>query len=230
MAAPLYFNFASFVRDRAEAPIFVSYRSAHAAKVALDHLGVANEELWVNRPVGYNLNLPNVDDYCTGLGLERPFTFVDNGYSGTIPYLLRHKSRFNRLQQIFMVADKRKEDIFNDNNIEFLANTGPLCKRALVDNIESMPRKHESYGTEVLKRDASGGIVVTPSLRLPEEVQIHDAFFAGMKDGFSFCDANPKKFKKYLSTFSGTTLRLSFTQKRIEKAEDACAKIMDIYS
>lgn len=197
--APLYYNFAKHIEKHAEHPIHVSYRSAHPAKLALDHIGVKSKELWINRAVAKNLNDETIQEYCEQQGLNKKFTFIDNGYSGTIPNLLEG-SQYNKLQTILLThGDNTFSDYFA------YLSTSEDTKHEIhspyafsEDLIENLPREYESFKPHDFERNKKGTVIVNAKKKGKFECNVFKTFFKGMSDGFAFCSADEKKFLKYL--------------------------------
>ena len=207
--APLYFNFAHFVKKHARHPIFVSYRSGHPIKHALDHIGVPSNELWINTSItkAKHLITEKVREYCDSLGLRNPYTFVDNGYEGIIPSRLKDTGRYGQIQPIFLTGYKRIAPRVKGTkimvsqpweSIRLKHGISNSVFNPITDNIEEIPKQYSDYYVDNLERNSQGKLVMKPIKESDFDIEIFNAFFAGMKDGYSFCDTNSKKFKKYL--------------------------------
>jgi hypothetical protein len=201
--APLYYNFAKFIKARAEAPIKASYRSAYPIKHALDFQNVPNEKLFINRSAAWNMSEGNrISDYCRQQNLASPYTFVDHGYRGTVPNFLRQKG-FPAEQVIFMAKIKgATEDTLSfippeDKSLFFIGQGGCLMDCLL----EYAPHEYLEFGH--FNNFKTEGGQVTPAPEAAEsERPLVDNYKAGLTYGYQFSDANPQKFKKYLATLN----------------------------
>jgi len=238
--APLMFNFAYYVSETANNPILISYRGAHPIKHALDHLNIESKPLWLNRNVARQLKKDIIKDYCEQQKLNEPFTFVDTGYLGTMPNLLKTDLPFKSdFQTIFLTHGYE----FSNDITPFLCRNEksngkhitPFSFAALLD---SLPGEYKAYGTQIFQYDDSGTVQVCPCKKSRFECNITKTFYAGMTEGYSMCDNNERKFRQYLNLLNDIkakiypgmdNMKLELKEHEVEKIAEYSKQIERIF-
>lgn len=230
--APLYYNFASFVKEHASSPILVSYRSGHPIKHALDHLGVESKEFWINRSVAhFCLSNPVVRDYCIQQGIEN-CTLVDNGYKGTISSSLKQsfpQAKINTMLLLDMNLRKKSHTAFigmHDNADPDYFVDHDLAK-ALKFKIETIPKQHEPIMPDEIFQVDKNGIPFAMPITDTEGKKRFDKFLAGMTEGYDFCTNDSEQFCDYLDQIQEVEEETYASV--FEKADELLRRVEKVY-
>ena len=200
ITAPLYYYFAQFVKQKAQYPIFVSYRSGYPIEHALDHIGVESKPLWINIDVSEKLELPIVWDYCQQQGLDAPFTFVDNGYKGTIPSKLTQSSLRPTFQTLLL-----QKGMYMEHSDVLSLLYSEKHGYATATYAENAPKKYKAYNEDIFHRTENGTVTVSPQEKSAFDQQIFQTFFDGMTDGYALCK-NKEFFPQYYEVIKNAAL------------------------
>jgi hypothetical protein len=237
--APLYYFFAQRVKNHAEHPIKVSMRSGYPIKHALEHIGVASEELYINRDVAkYVRSAANAQrgtpiedrkrlllEYCKQQGLESPFTLVDNGYGGTISSWLRSVPWIADFQTLLLVKWGHTQEynwglakdvtgMLEFEEYNHIANVYSREKlpASLHRIIEDIPKQHSHVKEQCFEANESGIVAPVLSSLGEEDIGVFKTFFEGMTEGLSICSESDKRLKKYLELMEGHSENTSMIQ------------------
>jgi len=223
LCAPLFYKFAHFVGDTAKNPIKVSYRRGAMIKHALDHIGVPSDALWINKAIARSdLYDPWVMDYCRKSGLQNPFTLVDNGYRGEIPYALKNRSTCAERNICDVCKEKNKKEDKSCKPITSDFETILMVRRdggyggypALLStdskNAQFVIPDTQKYGANLIEKIPMSvaeynGISLLRGFDKPllqETIDSFNTFLVGLTQGFEFCSTDDKKFKKYLDVMN----------------------------
>jgi hypothetical protein len=233
--APFYGYTAHWVQDKAQLPIKIALRDGEpileAAKIINQkdkNLDCSNwKPVWLNSSVVIdyckpeNKRQPYVSEYFNQESLDKPFTLVDTGYNGSMPFRLWKYKHINT-QSLFIALNP---------NSPYLRNSAPggiaafmsekCCKEKFWDHndivfcahiCESLPKKYSKFNMAescafVLK-DGSYQPVIKKQSPLMQDC--YHAFADGMKDRLdAFPHHDTDKKGKYFACLAKNTSTVS---------------------
>ena len=197
--APLYYRFVEWAAPQTKGNVYASMRGAKpiiCAAHEMARIGVTDtsdwQELWVNRTIADKLADHRTVNYLEQIGIDKktPFTLVDNGYKGQIPYAFEVHG-YKKLKALFVAklasAHSSVNALFTSSDIRQKLNrslfnlSGPL--------IEGIPTETVEYYYLEKNQDGKLGPETLPKINKLE----HDNFYKGFKDGINCCAEKDQK-------------------------------------
>ncbi|MCL2570441.1 MAG: hypothetical protein FWE16_04530 [Firmicutes bacterium] len=226
--AQLYYAFVQWAHKKAEYPVKVALRDGAPIIHTADWLNKQSitdttdwSPVWLNEFTTYSYfndqvplkDIPNIKRYFAQEGLNKPFTYVDTGYSGTLTELF-DDARPHRLQTLFLAGStdflqpnlkKSREAFLNENKLEQLLKRtfkkdmpielsydNDFYENFCIVLFENTPKTTESHEDSTLKRkrlykNVDGKLEPILKPRSEFEITSYGEFIKGLDKGLAAC-------------------------------------------
>jgi len=255
--AQLYQSYVKWVEKNRHHEAKVSMRSGYPIMHAAQWLGEHGlvkcdewDEIWLNRRIMTLMSLGKVYkgydeilEYIKQQGFDKPFTFVDNGYDGSITQSFEGCNINKEIQTLLMLGSdafqqsaKKRAFIGHMKAVKTFGDKGfgPIVQ--LQDIIENMPQEYEEYiHTDFTSEN--NRINIEPRKKTGFELNAFAKFKDGMTTGFKDCFEAVKsddrtQLTKYTNILVNKTPRLlldAATEKECEHFDKIKEMVQEVY-